>query len=99
MPDLNDQHPDFARKPGEKLTLGGREYTFGQNQFTSFWRAGPKDGTVVCSRDYPHGSSAPYVVNGAGIVDLDKAADRARAGAKRTYEQALEVVRRYEAEK
>lgn len=99
MPELNIEHPDFHHKPGEKRVCAGREWTFGQNQFMNYWRAGPKDGTVVCAKDYPHGTASPYLVSGTSCKDFEKAAERAWAGARHEYERALEVVKRYEAEK
>jgi len=94
--DLHPDHPDAQAVPGDKTRCGNREYTFGANQYTKFWRAGPKDGTIVCSSDYPE--TGPYLVNGKPCNDFPTAAARAVSGARAEYERALEVVRRYEKE-
>jgi hypothetical protein len=78
--------------------IGDTKYTFGANQYSSFWRAGPKDGTIVCSKDYPHGSDYPYRSGINVQPTFEKAADFARRSAKNEYERALAVVQRYEAE-
>ena len=96
MAHLDKDHPDFSMKPGDKRKVGDTEYTYGENQYSCFWRAGPKDGTVNCSKDFPHISNNPYVVNGVTFASFERAVERARLGAKREYERALEVVRRYE---
>lgn len=96
-PALHPDHPDAGAKPGDKQEAAGRIWTFGQNQFSSFWVAGPKDGRVVCSKDYPVVSNTPYLGDGLSCTTFEKAAERSMRGAKREYEKALEVVRRYEA--
>ena len=97
--ELHPEHPDVMAIPGDKREYNGREYTFGKNQYTSFWRAGPKDGTVVCSKDYPHGTECPYRTGPMYVhKTFEKAADFARKSAKSEYERALDVVRRYEQE-
>lgn len=99
MSGLNEEHPDFGCKPGDKRECGGKEYTYGENQYSHFWRAGPKDGTVHCSKDFPHASDNPYTVRGVTCATFERAAERARRGARDEYDRALAVVKRYEAEK
>jgi len=95
--ELHPDHPDANARPGDQRTDGtGRLWTFGTNQYASFWRAGPKDGTVTCSKDYP-GLPEPYRVGGVACKDFDKAAARSRASARTEYEQAKRIVDRYEA--
>lgn len=98
MRDLHPEHPDAENSPGDERTFDGLTYRFGKNQYSSFWRAGPKDGTVVCSKDYPVGSEYPYVAGGYSCRTFEDAAKRARSKAKAEYERALEIVRRYEQE-
>lgn len=96
---LHPAHPNAKNKPGDELTLvEGDVWKFGQNQFTSFWRSKPKDGTVVCSRDYPEASPCPYIVVGRPYKTIQLAIEAARKSAKAEYEKAKEIVRRYEAE-
>lgn len=97
MLELHTEHPDSERKPGDEREFNGRTYVFGQNQFSSFWRAGPKDGTINCAKDYPTLHDHPYVVSGGHYATFEKAAEQAIKRAKSEYERALEVVRRYEA--
>lgn len=92
---LHPDHPDAQASIGDKRQCGNAEFTFGANQYSKFWRAGPKDGTVVCASDYPE--TGPYLVNGQPAPDFPTAVARAKAGAKREYEKALDIVRRYEA--
>lgn len=94
---LSEMHPDAGRSPGEKLEIGGRTYVFGRNQYRCFWYAGPKDGTVTCSKDYPHGSEYPYRVDGFTARTLEKAVEFARKNARVEYERAKAIVERYEA--
>lgn len=96
---LHEEHPDFDRKPGDKREASGVTWTFGKNQFSCFWRAGPKDGTVVCSKDY-HGAEwdNPYKVGVLYCKDFESAAKRSQSSARKEYERALEIVRRYESE-
>lgn len=95
---LHPDHPDFNAKPGDKRTDDmGVEWTFGRNQYSIFWRAGPKDGSVHCSRDFP-GYGNPYRADGLGLSDpsFEYAAKVSRRGARREYEKAKRVVDRYE---
>lgn len=94
---LDETHPDVNAKPGDTREYAGRKYVFGENQFTSYWRAGPKNGTIICSKDYPHGTSGPYIGDGTNCATFEKAADRANSGARREYEKAKAIVERYEA--
>lgn len=94
---LQPEHPDYERLPKDQYTAkDGTVWTFGQNQYMKFWRAGPKDGTVACSMDYPHASDHPYRSGGRSYPDMEKALTAARRNAKAEYERALEIVRRYE---
>jgi hypothetical protein len=97
MRELHEAHPDAESAPGATRPALGRDWVFGKNQFSSFWRSGPKDGTVICSRDYPDITDRPYVVAGVHFREFEKAAAAARRGAAAEYEKALEIVRRYEA--
>lgn len=94
--ELHPDHPDANCKPGDTRDYQGRTYKFGENQFSKYWLAGPKDGRVSCSRDYPDVSSNPYLGDGASCSTFERAADRAKAGAKREYEKAKALVTRYE---
>lgn len=96
---LHPDHPDAAAKAGDERESLGRTWTFGRNQFSEYWRAGPKDGTVNCDRNYPaNGSGNPYVANGMACKDFDTAAERSRAFAKSEYQRAKAIVDRYEAD-
>ncbi len=95
--ELNIEHPDYHHKVNDARVALGKTYKFGENQFVKFWRAGPKDGTVVCCRNFPHGSPNPYIVGHVTFSSFEAAADAARKGAKREYDKALDIVRRYEA--
>lgn len=97
--ELHHDHPDAETKVGDTREAGGQTWKFGANQFTKFWRAGPKNGTIVCSRDYPYGITLPYFGDGIACSTFEAAATRAMAGAKREYERALDIVRKYEADK
>ncbi len=92
---LNPEHPDYSAQPGDTRDCLGRKWIFGRNQYTSYWRSGPKDGTVTCSKDYP-GHHLPYTVGGKYFSDFDKAAEVSRSRAKSEYERAKEIVDRYE---
>lgn len=94
---LDADHPDFSAEPGFKREALGKTWTFGKNQFSSYWVSGPKDGRVVCSKDYPHVSNNPYLGDGLACATFEKAAERSCRGARREYEKALDIVRRYEA--
>lgn len=96
--ELHPEHPDHDLPVGATCESNGRVWKLGANQYVTFWRSGPKDGTVVCSKDYPHGSSGPYIAGGVVCTDFDKAAARAQKVAKAEYERALVIVKRYEAE-
>lgn len=65
--ELHADHPDANAKAGDTREANGTTYIFGINQFMRYWRAGPKDGTVVCSRDYP-GFGGPYRADGMSIT-------------------------------
>lgn len=93
---LDANHPDHKTGINDTREACGRTWRFGANQYTKFWRSGPKDGTVVCSRDFPHGVGGAYLADGVVFNTFEKAAQRAMTGAKREYERALEIVRRYE---
>lgn len=93
---LHADHPDATAKPGDQRLYQGRTYKFGENQFSKYWLAGPKDGRVTCSSDYPESSANPYLGDGAACSTFEKAADRAKTGAKREYEKAKALVERYE---
>lgn len=97
---LNEEHPDFGCKPGDKRKDSkGTVWQFGRNQHSCFWRAKPKDGVIGCSKDYLGDEwGSPYYVGGVYCRDFESAADRAKRNAKKEYERALEVVRRYESE-
>lgn len=98
MPDLHPRHPDANCNPGDRFVLKeGDTWIFGQNQFTSFWRARPKDGTVTCSRDYPEASPNPYIAAGKPHKTIEAAIAAARSNAKAEYERAKQIVDRYEA--
>lgn len=97
-PELHPDHPDANCKPGDTREAGGTTWIFGANQFMHFWRARPRDGTVVCSKDYP-GFGGPYRADGMGLTKDDSfeyAATTAQKGAKREYEKAKRIVDRYE---
>lgn len=97
--ELHPSHPDAKANPGDEFHLSDTDvWVFGQNQFTSFWRARPKDGTVTCSKDYPEASPNPYLAAGKPHKTIEKAIAAARAAAKSEYERAKEIVRRYEQE-
>lgn len=96
--ELNPEHPDAECNPGDEFVLADDDkWVFGQNQFTSYWRSKPKDGTVVCSRDYPAASPNPYIAAGKPYKTIELAIAAARKFAKAEYERALEIVRKYEA--
>lgn len=94
---LHEDHPDYNCQPGDKREVDGTTWVFGQNQYMKYWRAGPKDGTVVCSKDY-HGAEwdNAYRVGGVYCKDFESATKRSQRNAKKEYERALEIVRRYE---
>lgn len=94
--ELHPDHPDFDRKTGDERVYQGRTYKFGMNQFSCYWRSGPKDGTITCSKDYPTGSPAPYIGGEALVRTFEQAADRERNGARREYDKAKALVARYE---
>lgn len=93
---LHPDHPDAGCRPGDKRHFDGKDYAFGQNQYRSFWAAGPKDGTVTCSLDYPHGSEHPYVSGNRVHKNFEAAATRAKSNARAEYERAKSIVERYE---
>lgn len=94
---LHPDHPDTQARIGDERQSNGRLWKFGANQYVTFWRSGPKDGTVVCSKDYPNGSSGPYVAGGVVCKDFDTATLRAQKNAKAEYDRAKAIVERYEA--
>lgn len=94
---LHEDHPDYNCQPGDKREVDGVVWTFGKNQYSAFWRARPKDGTVICSKDYGYeGWDSPYRSGGVYAKEFDDAARRAQRSARKEYERALEIVRRYE---
>lgn len=90
---LAPEHPDHDRKPGDKITVDGREWTFGANQYSSFWRA-KQAGTVTCVAEYP--DIEPYVSFGRLFEKFEDAGKRAVKGARDEYDRAKDIVRRYE---
>lgn len=96
---LHPNHPDAKANPGDEFELSTTDiWVFGQNQYTSFWRCKPKDGTVTCSQDYPEASPNPYLAAGKPYSNLEKAIAAARLYAKSEYEKAKRIVDRYEAD-
>lgn len=93
---LNPDHPDYDRNPGDEFDTSEGVWVFGRNQYSEYYRKGPKDGTVICSRDYPHSSKYPYWGGGKPSLTFEDAAKRSKAAAKREYERAKSLVERYE---
>ena len=97
--ELHPDHPDANCQPGEERVFEGRTYVFGKNQYSAFWRAGPKDGSFSCCRNYGlDGWNNLYRVGNVSTKDFESAARLARKTAKKEYERAKEIVARYERE-
>ena len=96
--ELQPEHPDFDAKVGDTREHKGKTYKFCENQYMGFWKAGPKDGTVVCSKDYPFAGSGPYKSGGITCKTFEDAADRAVVNAEREYQRAKAIVEAYERE-